>query len=177
MSDAPINQKEMVEMFGEEIPIEAASLLFASPDDMTIGEVRRQLRDIAKRNKQIPILALITAEAVEALDKELIIECERAMKQRNGWLDTNVSTASHGGSHDTCFGALVRRWLQKLSIPADNPDYVQLNYEHAAHSVARYAWRTYPPNANVKLTDEERLSMIKYHPVIKKLGEPHVIKD
>lgn len=39
--------------------------------------------------------------------------------------------------------------------------------------VARWAWRTDPPNANNKLTDSERLSAIKWHPTIKEFGEPH----
>lgn len=47
----------------------------------------------------------------DALDKELIIECERAMKQRDVWLQTKISNASHGGSHDTCFGTILRRYF------------------------------------------------------------------
>ena len=45
--------------------------------------------------------------------------------------------------------------------------------EHAVVFTARMAWRTDPPNANAKLTDAERLSAIKFHPTIKKYGEPH----
>lgn len=36
------------------------------------------------------------------------------------------------------------------------------------------AWRTDPPNANNKLTDAERLSAIKFHPVVKKFAQPHI---
>jgi len=41
----------------------------------------------------------------------LIIECERAMRQRDEFLRTGISTAGHGGSHDTCFGTIVRNAL------------------------------------------------------------------
>jgi len=37
----------------------------------------------------------------------------------------------------------------------------------ALEFVALWAWREDPPNANRKLTDEERLSAIKYHPSIR----------
>lgn len=40
--------------------------------------------------------------------------------------------------------------------------------------VARWAWRTDPPNANNKLSDTERLSCIKHHPTIKLAAEPHI---
>lgn len=40
--------------------------------------------------------------------------------------------------------------------------------------VSRWAWRTDPPNANNKLSDAERLSAIKWHPIIKVYGQPHI---
>jgi len=40
---------------------------------------------------------------------ELIKEHERAIKQRDSFILTGVSTASHGGSHDTCFKHVIRR--------------------------------------------------------------------
>ncbi len=47
--------------------------------------------------------------------------------------------------------------------------------DRALQFVARWAWRTDPPNANNKLTDAERLSAIKYHPTLKKYAEPHIV--
>lgn len=38
--------------------------------------------------------------------------------------------------------------------------------------VVRQAWREDPPNANNKLTDSERLSVIKFYPTIKERGRP-----
>ena len=38
----------------------------------------------------------------------LIQEHERAIKQRDAYLLTGISTASHGGSHDTCFEHIVK---------------------------------------------------------------------
>ena len=48
---------------------------------------------------------------VSAIERELIIECERAIKQHAEFLLTGVSTAAHGGSHDTCFGHILRKHL------------------------------------------------------------------
>lgn len=47
VSSEPITQKEMIELFGSEMPIEAVSLLYDCPDDWTIADVRRKLREIA----------------------------------------------------------------------------------------------------------------------------------
>ena len=44
----------------------------------------------------------------------------------------------------------------------------------AVEFAARWCWRTDPPNAHNKLTDAERLSVIKHHPTIKKYGQPHI---
>lgn len=46
--------------------------------------------------------------------------------------------------------------------------------EQAVAFVARWAWRTDPPNGNRKMSDGERLSCIKLHPVIKKAAAPHI---
>lgn len=41
--------------------------------------------------------------------KDLLQEHERAIKQRDTFVLTGISTASHGGSHDTCFGHIVKQ--------------------------------------------------------------------
>ena len=48
MKDAEdkITQKEMIELFGETMPIEAANLLFEAPDGWTVGQVRAKLRSL-----------------------------------------------------------------------------------------------------------------------------------
>lgn len=52
MSDErPITSDEMVELFGERMPIEAVMLLWGSPDEMTIGQLRAKLRQIARERK------------------------------------------------------------------------------------------------------------------------------
>jgi hypothetical protein len=51
----------------------------------------------------------ITRTAFAALETALIVECERAMKQRDEFHRTGISTASHGGSHDTIFGHILRQ--------------------------------------------------------------------
>jgi hypothetical protein len=46
---APITKEEMVEMFGEEMPREAVNLVWDSPGEMTVGEIRTELRRIARQ--------------------------------------------------------------------------------------------------------------------------------
>ena len=48
---------------------------------------------------------------LEALGKEINAEHERALNQQNLFLKTGVSTAAHGGSHDTCFNHILRKHL------------------------------------------------------------------
>lgn len=52
-SPQPITPAEMVEMFGESMPIEAIKLLWSAPDEKTIGEIRSELREIAKLKKSL----------------------------------------------------------------------------------------------------------------------------
>lgn len=47
----------------------------------------------------------------EALSREITAEHERAVCQQNLFLKTGISTASHGGSHDTCFDHILRKHL------------------------------------------------------------------
>lgn len=42
-----ITQDELRELFGETIPIEVISLLWSSPPEMAIGEVREKVREMA----------------------------------------------------------------------------------------------------------------------------------
>lgn len=56
MPDNRITQAEMMEMFGERIPIEAVNLLWDSPGDWTIKQVRERLRVIAAEKKRHPVL-------------------------------------------------------------------------------------------------------------------------
>lgn len=52
MSDEPLTQKEIQEIFGDEIPIEAVELLFSAPGDMKVAELREKMNEIAVRHKQ-----------------------------------------------------------------------------------------------------------------------------
>ena len=66
---APITRDELVEMFGEDMPIEAVNLLRNTPGCMTIGEVRVELRKMAMQQlqgsgaEQVNVLTEIIAAA------------------------------------------------------------------------------------------------------------------
>lgn len=44
-----ISQDELWEMFGDSIPMEAISIVWAGPDDKTIGQCRAELRALAEK--------------------------------------------------------------------------------------------------------------------------------
>lgn len=54
---------------------------------------------------------------VKALGFMAIWESERAVKQALEWQKTGKSTASHGGSHDTCFETAFKMLLEKYPCP------------------------------------------------------------
>lgn len=47
----PITQAEMIQLFGDAMPMEAIALFWESPDEMTFGELRAKLRSIAHTRK------------------------------------------------------------------------------------------------------------------------------
>lgn len=49
MTDKKITQSEVAELFGGEIPMEALTLLWEAPADMTVAEVRQKLNEMAAR--------------------------------------------------------------------------------------------------------------------------------
>lgn len=51
----------------------------------------------------------------DRLNTALVLETERAIKQRDEFLRTGIVTAGNGGSHDTCFAAIVRRFIAELN--------------------------------------------------------------
>jgi hypothetical protein len=62
-------------------------------------------------------------EPPAALVNELVAELERAIRQRDEFQRTGISTASHGGSHDTCIGVILRKYLPELkSLGVTKPD-------------------------------------------------------
>lgn len=52
--EAPITQAELIDMFGEAMPIEAWNLIADEPGDRTIGQVRAKLREIAASQPKGP---------------------------------------------------------------------------------------------------------------------------
>lgn len=48
-SEDKISRDELREMFGEAIPIEAVNIFWGGPDDMTVGQCRAKLRELAAR--------------------------------------------------------------------------------------------------------------------------------
>lgn len=76
-------------------------------------ELKQVLGEVFGRNlEKIPV---IDDEWAQRLNHDIQLEHERALTQRDTFQQTGVSTAGHGGSHDTCFLYIIRRYLQ------DNP--------------------------------------------------------
>ncbi len=47
LANGPITREEMIAMFGSECPIEAINLIWNAPEQKTLAEIRRELREIA----------------------------------------------------------------------------------------------------------------------------------
>lgn len=54
MSIAPITSDEMYLMFGDCIPTEVIEMIWIGPAEMTIGQVRARLREIAAERRDMP---------------------------------------------------------------------------------------------------------------------------
>ncbi len=67
MSQQPITQAEMMELFGATMPIEAVTLIWESPPEMTIGEVRAKLRTMGAAHKRHRAAADALAERLKGL--------------------------------------------------------------------------------------------------------------
>jgi len=57
-NEGPITQEEMIELFGEAMPIEAVQLLWQADGSATVGQIRAKLREIGQRNKLVSRLRL-----------------------------------------------------------------------------------------------------------------------
>jgi hypothetical protein len=62
--------------------------------------------------RRAAVKAFLPQSDVDNLLKDLTIETERAIYQRDKFQQTGVSTASHGGSHDTCFGFILAKYIE-----------------------------------------------------------------
>lgn len=91
-------------------------------------------------------------------------------KALQGWFDKN-GFLSYENAADIAAYALTAAGYLILS-----PDEVRgmERDRQAVEFAARWCWRTDPPNAHNKLTDAERLGVIKHHPTVKKYGQPHI---
>lgn len=65
---------------------------------------------------QFYMFSKIPDEWIEELNNAIQIEHERAIRQRDEFIKTGISTASHGGSHDTCFKFIIKEHLKKLQL-------------------------------------------------------------
>lgn len=63
-----LTQSELFQMFGGEIPMEAVTLIFDSPGDMTIGELREKLKAMAEARKP-----KLVGEMVEIVAKSIMV--------------------------------------------------------------------------------------------------------
>jgi hypothetical protein len=62
-------------------------------------------------NEAVKLPQPIDQELLNAITTDLVAETERAIAQRDKFKETGISTASHGGSHDTCFETILRKHL------------------------------------------------------------------
>lgn len=112
--------------------------LLELPDDMdySLGKptnaVMQRIYMLRHAAKQILAIKAATPatnpDVLDVLNHALVVETERAINQRDEFLRTGVVTAGHGGSHDTCFPAILRKHvapliseIERLSAPKQAP--------------------------------------------------------
>lgn len=88
----------------------------------------------------------------------------------------NAACAKANAWRDRTYATAVLDELSAAGYVILSPDEVRgmERDRQAVEFAARWCWRTDPPNAHNKLTDAERLSVIKHHPTIKQYGQPHI---
>jgi hypothetical protein len=111
---------------------------------------------------------LYSAATIERLTRER----DEAIKLRNewhkNWQDAESELAKAQQERDA---AQVMDRLQGARAVAAEAELAKAR--EALAFVAKMAWRTDPPNVVNNLTDEERLSAIKWHPTIREVSKPH----
>lgn len=68
-------------------------------------------------------------KSAEEWSLALLQEHERAIKQRDTFILTGKSTASHGGSHDTCFKHIVEQ-IQLNAYKAGMTEAADMTFAH-----------------------------------------------
>lgn len=107
----------------------------------------------------------IPADVLEAAHKALMSElfflCQPNRGDVFSWMDDHPEALKP---------AIARAILADRAAQAER----NRELEDVRDFVARWAWRTDPPNASRKLSDSDRLSCIKHHPTIKRAAKPHI---
>lgn len=65
MSEEKLTHAELGEIFGKTMPIEAVNLIWNSPDHVTVGEIRRELRAMGNAHKRQKAVADAIAKRLE----------------------------------------------------------------------------------------------------------------
>lgn len=110
MNTGPITNEEMIQLFGETMPMEAVDLLWNASVDKTVGELRHELREIAaKRQKAMS----------EARDKFVLVPGEGGIEaacefERAYFLDGGYSGFLRAVEHR--FPSLSERRETELAV-------------------------------------------------------------
>lgn len=71
MSENKITREEMIDWFGDDAPIEAINLVWNAPGDMTLGEIRTELRKMGEQHRAARERQSIDRETREYFDQKL----------------------------------------------------------------------------------------------------------
>lgn len=116
---------------------------------------------------------------IEALIDDLVKEAERAIGQRDEFLKTGVSTAGHGGSHDTCFSFIIRKHV-KVWTSLNSMLYFAETMAEIKNSIGRIENRLPctmpPPNVAVMLDDATAVIRAMIRGVFKPENEEEAIQ-
>lgn len=116
---------------------------------------------------------------IDALVDDLVKETERAIGQRDEFLKTGVSTAGHGGSHDTCFAVIIRKHM-KLWTSMNTMLYFAETIADIKNAVGRIEDRLPvslpPPNITIMLDDAAAVIRAMIRGVFKPQNEEEAVQ-
>lgn len=137
-NEAKITQQDLIDMFGETMPIEAVNLVWNSDDKKTLGQIRAELREMAK--------VADTHESTEQSELEPCpfcggkVDLETTIDGRKWWGVVCRNSKNVGGTCGISIRATaskeaaIKRWNTRAPKPVEGQDVTQADREAASEN-------------------------------------------
>jgi hypothetical protein len=95
--DGKISQNEIWSLFGDQIPMEVIALLWDSPPDKTIGQMREELRALVAHLSAKPSRPIEEIKAADAFVHSLVNRCDFMIGDAPLWYGWAIADGFHAG--------------------------------------------------------------------------------